>query len=171
MMKMCFALALTAAAALSSAAPSTECQMAMAKLETEVSVPYTAVQADAEAFVQSNTASCAAEFAKHGNCTRDVDWRYKEGDVNALKDAVSKADDKAQVCQLDMMGENTVGLTKVRYAWQHATYGYVAGNCSAEDVTKLTYALAAQYQKAYAPFGCTELVLAVSDPHKCKWPQ
>ena len=97
--------------------------------------------------------------------------RKYQGDVNALIDAVAQADTGARVCQLDMMGENTVGLTKVRYAWQHATYGYVAGNCSAEDVTKLTYALAAQYQKAYAPFGCTELVLAVSDPHKCKWPQ
>ena len=170
MTKMCLVLALTATIATTSARGN-ECQMAMAKLETEVSVPYATIESDAQAFVTSNIASCTAEFAKHGNCTRDVDWRYKEGDVNALKDAISKADESAHICQLDMMGENTVGLTKVRYAWTHATYGYVAGNCSAEDVTQLTYALAAQYQKAYAPFGCTELVLAVSDPHGCKWPQ
>ena len=41
----------------------------------------------------------------------------------------------------------------------------------AEDVTQLTYALAAAYQQAYAPFGCTELVLVPSDPHQCKWPE
>ena len=68
-------LVLTLTAILTTAAAlSNECQMAMAKLETEVSVPYTTIESDAQAFVTSNIASCTAEFAKHGNCTRDVDW-------------------------------------------------------------------------------------------------
>ena len=164
-------LTLAAAAGSAHAAVTKECQANMAKLTAGTASAFATIEAEAATFVQTNTADCAAEFAKQGNCTRDVDWRYKEGDVNTLKDAVAKADKHAHVCALDMMGRNSMGIASVRYTWTHATWGFVAGNCTAEDVTQLTYSLAATYAKAYAPYGCTELVLAVSDPDKCKWPQ
>ena len=116
-------------------------------LKPKIFAANTKLQQDITTLTTLAYNNCTADIVQNHSCHRTYNYRYFEGDVNTLEDALQTADPTTKICWMNyqLAGKQPMkaGQANVTYHFNKADYWYIPEVCDHDDRQKLLKTAAA----------------------------